>query len=76
MMANLETTTSIATLLKEIKDQIVALTTKVEELQHNQTGDMSLTVQEEEEGNSMGPGNLVAITQFAPSIPGSCLLLL
>ena len=62
-MSDPETATSTATLLKEMKDQMVVLTAKVEELQHNQTGEPSLMVQEEEEDNAMGPGNLVALTE-------------
>ena len=64
MMSDPETVTSTVVLKKEMKDQIAALIAMVEELQHNQTWNSSLTVQEEEEENAMGPGNLVALMEF------------
>ena len=64
MMSDPETVTSTVVLKKEMKDQIAALIAMVEELQHNQTKNSSLTVQEEEEENAMGPGNLVALMEF------------
>ena len=48
---------------EEIKNKMVALTAKMEELYHNQTVGPSLTVQEEEEDDTTGPGNLMAITE-------------
>ena len=42
---------------------MAALTEKVEELQHNQTGDPSLMVQGEKEDYAMGLRNLVVLRE-------------
>ena len=62
-MSGDESATSTASLLREMKDQIIALTTKVEELEHNQAGDSGLTTQGEDEDDATGPGNLVTLTE-------------
>ena len=62
-MSDSETMTSTLSLLKEMKDQMAALSARVEELQHKQTGGPSVTVQEEEEDNAMGCGNLLALVE-------------
>ena len=51
-----------------MKDQMAAIIEKVEELQHNQTGDLSSIVQGEKEDYAMGPGNLVALTESTQAI--------
>ena len=62
-MSGDESATYTASLLREMKDQITALTTKVEELEHNQARDSSLTTQGEYEDDATGPGNLVTLTE-------------
>ena len=62
-MSGDKSVTSTASLLREMKDQITVLTTKVEELEHNQAGDSGLTTQVEDEDDAMGPGNLVTLME-------------
>ena len=49
--------------LKEMKDQMAALSAKMEELQRSHSGEPSHTVQEEDEDDDNGPGNLVTLTE-------------
>ena len=58
--------TSTTTVMKEMKDQMVALAAKVEEFQHNQT--LTNRGPESEEDNIMGPGNSVALTESTQAV--------
>ena len=56
-MSGDETATSTVILLKKMKDQMTVLIAKLEELEHNQAGDLGLTTQGEEEDDATGSGN-------------------
>ena len=53
--------TSTTTLIKEIKDQMVALAANVGEFQHKQT--LTNRGPESEKDDAMGPGNSLALTE-------------
>ena len=63
--------TSTTTVMKEMKDQMVALAEKVEEFQHNQT--LINRGLKCEEDNTMGPGNSEALTESTHGASGSGL---
>ena len=58
--------TSTTTVMKEMKDQMVALAAKVEEFQLNQT--LTNRGPESKENNTMGPGNSVALTESTQAV--------
>lgn len=59
-----DTTTSTLDLLKEMKEQMAALTSKVETLQQKQASDASVMVQEEEDNEVEDlSGNLVSLSE-------------
>ena len=66
--------TSTTTVMKEMKDQMVALAEKVEEFQHNQT--LTNRGLKCEEDNTMGPGNSEALTESTHGASGSGLRML